>query len=304
MARNITTAFKNAITSKVVRPIMAVELDFSDGVLKMWNGYGDLTMTAGGSSKTFTGQGDLLGITGVEESSTLSMSGITLTLAGIKSSLISTALSAGYTNRNGAVYLGLFGATQTTFIVTVQSVSGANKYFIDGVQQDTLSLKEGFTYKFDQSNSSNSSHPLRFSTTSNGSHGGGSEYTTGVTTFGTPGNAGAYTQINVAVGAPTLYYYCTNHSGMGGTANTAISNNVIEDVYTIFKGKMDVLNIQEGHDTTVITLKLESRLVTFEKPANRMYTLEDQQVDFSSDIGFEFIPDLQDKEIIWGKETS
>ena len=108
MARNITSAFKTAITNKVVRPIMAVELDFSDGVLKMWNGYGDLTMTAGGSSKTFTGQGDLLGITGVEESSTLSMSGVTLTLAGIKSSLISTALSAGYTNRNGAIYFGLF----------------------------------------------------------------------------------------------------------------------------------------------------------------------------------------------------
>ena len=32
--------------------------------------------------------------------------------------------------------------------------------------------------------------------------------------------------------------------------------------------------------------------------------LEDQQVDFSSDLGFEFIPDLQDKEIIWGKKTN
>ena len=47
-----------------------------------------------------------------------------------------------------------------------------------------------------------------------------SEYTTGVTTNGTPGSAGAYTQIAVASGAPTLYYYCSNHSGMGGTANT------------------------------------------------------------------------------------
>ena len=61
---------------------------------------------------------------------------------------------------------------------------------------------------------------MRFSTTANGTHGGGSEYTTGVTTNGTPGSAGAYTQITVASGAPTLYYYCTNHSGMGWTANT------------------------------------------------------------------------------------
>tara|TARA_A100001015_G_scaffold241735_1_gene276056 strand:- start:22 stop:717 length:696 start_codon:yes stop_codon:yes gene_type:complete len=54
----------------------------------------------------------------------------------------------------------------------------------------------------------------------NGTHGGGSEYTTGVTTAGTPGQAGAYTQIVVAASAPTLYYYCTNHSGMGGAVNT------------------------------------------------------------------------------------
>ena len=46
------------------------------------------------------------------------------------------------------------------------------------------------------------------------------EYTTGVTTNGTPGSAGAYTRIVVATGAPTLYYYCSNHSGYGGTANT------------------------------------------------------------------------------------
>ena len=108
-----------------------------------------------------------------------------------------------------------------TFTVTVQSTGSGNKYFIDGVQQDTIMIGAGLTYKFDQSDSSNSSHPLRFSTTSDGTHNSGSEYTTGVTTSGTPGSAGAYTQIEVEAGAPTtLYYYCTNHSGMGGQANT------------------------------------------------------------------------------------
>ena len=111
----------------------------------------------------------------------------------------------------------------TTFAVTVVS-SGGNKYAIDGSTQATLTLYKGHTYIFDQSDSSNSGHPLRLSTTSNGSHGGGSEYTTGVTTSGTPGSAGAFTKIAIATDAPdTLYYYCTNHSGMGGTANLKAS---------------------------------------------------------------------------------
>ena len=49
---------------------------------------------------------------------------------------------------------------------------------------------------------------------------GGTEFTSGVTTVGTPGSSGAYTEITVPTGTATLYYYCTNHSGMGGTANT------------------------------------------------------------------------------------
>ena len=111
--------------------------------------------------------------------------------------------------------------TLTVTVATGTNVYGTgNKFYIDGVVSPTLTLFEGNTYKFDQSAGTNGTHPLRFSTTPNGTWGGGIEYTTGVTTSGIPGNPGAYTQIVVATGAPTLHYYCSAHSGMGGQANT------------------------------------------------------------------------------------
>ena len=136
--------------------------------------------------------------------------------------------------------------------VTVVSVGGANKYFIDGVQQDTLDLYEGNTYRFDQSASSNNGHPFKFSTTSNGTHGGGSEYTTNVTYNGTPGNSGAYTQIVVAASAPQLYYYCQYHSAMGGTANTPTPGLNDMRVITTNKGADNITESQYANFDDVL----------------------------------------------------
>jgi hypothetical protein len=106
----------------------------------------------------------------------------------------------------------LAGGSASTITYTV--IASGGKYYIDGVQNPTLTFVKGNTYIFDQSDSSNGAHPLRFSTNSNGSP----TYTTGVTVNGTQGQSGANTTIIVDNGAPsTLHYYCTNHANMGNS---------------------------------------------------------------------------------------
>ena len=136
------------------------------------------------------------------------------------------------------------GASTVTYAVTVvggnpsdhpnYNVGSANKYAIDGSTDDLdviLTLYEGNTYRFDQSHASNDGHPLRFTADSRAMQDVASssltQYTTGVTTNGTAGQAGAYTEITVADGAPTLYYYCTNHSAMGAKSNTLGIPNIL-----------------------------------------------------------------------------
>ena len=98
-------------------------------------------------------------------------------------------------------------------------------YTIDGVEGAYLELTPGITYRFDQSDASNGgtgnnnqSHPLRFATAKDAA--GSTEYTgSEVTTNGTPGSSGAYTQIAPTTSTPTiLHYYCSAHNGMGSYA--------------------------------------------------------------------------------------
>lgn len=139
-----------------------------------------------------------------------------------------------------------------TIAVTVVD-SGGNKYALDGTVQQLALLTPSVTYRFDQSDSSNSGHPLLFSTTSNGTHGGGSAFTTGVTSVGTAGSAGAYTQIKLEQDTPSpLYYYCVNHSGMGGEANKTISK--LSDLGVT--STSTELNILDGVTSTAAELNI------------------------------------------------
>ena len=139
-----------------------------------------------------------------------------------------------------------------TIAITVVN-SGGNKYALDGTVQQLGLLTPSVTYRFDQSDSSNSGHPLLLSTTSNGTHGGGSAFTTGVTAVGTPGSAGAYTQVKLEQDAPdTLYYYCSSHSGMGGEVDVRATVSSLSDLSVTATAAE--LNIMDGVTATAAEL--------------------------------------------------
>ena len=120
---------------------------------------------------------------------------------------------------------GAPGTGQTHSIaVTVSNPGSGNKYFLDGTETDSIVMNAGDAYKFDQSDSSNSGHPFRLSTGTDGS--GTAPYGVGVTYgVGSPGNANAYTQISVTTSTTApLYYYCTAHSGMGGSGQLTVDS--------------------------------------------------------------------------------
>ena len=128
----------------------------------------------------------------------------------------------------GGGFLSPYASSSTpiTYTVTVASktaahpyngVGSSNGYFINGIESPIIEIKGNDTskpyhYKFDQSDASNSGHPLLFYNNASKT----TAFTTGVTTSGTPGQAGAYTMIAVDSDTPNiLYYQCSSHANMG-----------------------------------------------------------------------------------------
>ena len=140
----------------------------------------------------------------------------------------------GMTGKTGLT--GLTGKTGMTgmrpmhhaFDVKIAADNSVDKFYIKK-KEDTsytfapsLIFYKGFSYLFDQADSSNANHTIQISTTNDGTHGGGNVFNTsepfaGFQYFGTPGTDGLGV-FTVPHDAPsTLYYYCLNNSGEGGS---------------------------------------------------------------------------------------
>lgn len=146
-----------------------------------------------------------------------------------------------------------------TLVVTVATKTASHPehnngssagFVIDGVEGAYLEFTPGITYKFDQSDSSNANHPLRFYSDADKT----TAYSTLVTTAGVPGYGG-YSQIIPDVNTPPiLFYQCSAHARMGsymkfgtGTVGDTYSIDVTQD-----GNNVDLkLDAASGTDSTV-----------------------------------------------------
>ena len=150
-----------------------------------------------------------------------------ISAVGAKASIITATLASDLTTVSPQIatlqsLAGIFQGTQT-IAVTVVNDGGTNKFAINGITAPALTLIKGITYTFDVSDSSVSGHPLAFKDS------GGSAFTTGVTTNGTAGSAGA----NVVIVVPTTgtmpaRYYCTAHGNVMGNTIATQANEIAQ----------------------------------------------------------------------------
>jgi len=194
------------------------------GTTEVIDSSGDLTNAAFGTAalEAIDDQVNSLLTAGTGVSLSYDDSAGTLTINGQQGDITGvtagTNLSGGGTS--GTVTLNveqkLNNTTAPYYHNVVVTVSGG-KFLFDGqTSSQELRLIPSVVYRFDQSDSSNSNHPLRFSESSDGS-----EMSDGYTIYnkvGTPGSSGSYTEVAFDQEAPqVMYFYCSNHSGMGNS---------------------------------------------------------------------------------------
>ncbi len=180
--------------------------------------------------------------------------------------LTSNSATALVTQQSVKAYVDNNITSQIAVTVADDGSSSQNVFALDGQQMKTSThIRPTIRYRFDVSAGSNSGHILRFSITPDGTHTGGSEYTTGVESVGTAGTANAKVNITTAWDTPDiLYIYCATHAGMGGAVGPG-ADDQRTPVYTSDKLiwlEIDGARTMSGGDCLLCDVSTSSMIVT------------------------------------------
>ena len=125
MSRSLPVALSAEFGAQELKPFQALELEFSDEVVRFWTGYGELNA----DGKDWSGVGQVLAISATEESSDLTALGMTFTLGGLDTTVISAILNENYKLRPCALYIGALDANDEPVSTLFETFSG----FIDTI---------------------------------------------------------------------------------------------------------------------------------------------------------------------------
>jgi hypothetical protein len=139
--RDISGAILGAIEDTVVYPFFAVQFDFDSQPIRVWTGTGTLVY----EGLSYTGTGNLLNVSSIEETSEMAVRGATLTMTGIPSELLSLALQEPYQGRTCTIYFGMFrkGALLTESSVYLLKEDGG-KIFLETQETGLTQLFTGY----------------------------------------------------------------------------------------------------------------------------------------------------------------
>ncbi len=104
MSRSLTAQMIAAADGEVIRDFNLLELQFSTSTVRLWNGFGDLQW----NNETWTGAGNLLGISQIQESTGVEALGIRVELSGVNQAIVTLAVNEDYQGRPATLYLGQF----------------------------------------------------------------------------------------------------------------------------------------------------------------------------------------------------
>ena len=145
------------------------------------------------------------------------------------------------------------GGQTITYVVTVQNVGGANYFYLNGVYKPTLSLVEGNTYRFVQSDSTNTGHPLILKNSS----GSQLNIRDNVVRTGTAGIDGVLSY-TVTLTNQAARYSCSVHgNNMGNTISvSAAPSNPDEDPNVRFEDMIFIIDRKSTENRRIVEFEL------------------------------------------------
>lgn len=138
MTRSMTSAFEAALLEQNIRPALFFEGEFPSGSVHLWTGLGSVDW----NGETWTGAGDLVGISDISESSSVVASGLTVTVSGVPVSLVSLVINDAQQGLPGKVYVGLLDENRNVIADPVESFVGRLDVpeITDGAETCTINI--------------------------------------------------------------------------------------------------------------------------------------------------------------------